>query len=446
VTTYLVYETGGIRSGLVLLYVITILLSTLLLLSRGAIASTIFACLGFVSVSALTDGATILSNPSSLSRLFLVASVLSFIGGALAYFSRYRERLASSLQSTTSKFKDLSELYSAIIDHSPSGIMCLGKDSRDIQVMNLSAQRILGQNLSGQGIERTSLRGMVLAENERREAFFNVGGQEKVLGYQVSLLPNGDWLIVFQDLTEIRHLEDRVRLKEKLATVGQLAAGIAHEIRNPLASLSGSVQLLKSEMPANSGSEKLMTIVLRETDRLDALIKNFLVYAKPSELKLEDVHVSSIVNEIVELIRHQKKQVMEAISIRNDVPASIVCRCDGRQLKQILWNLVLNGVDSMKKGGALLISGSIREVEKRSIVHIGIRDQGEGIPESIKDRIFDPFFTTKSEGTGLGLALVYQMVKAHGGNIGLETEIGRGTEFWIDLYQDGPTDTERKVA
>lgn len=445
-TSYLVSETGGLSSGFILQYSIYILLSTILLLSRGALVSSILSGLGYLAVALWSSGWEAILDPHQLSRLLFGISTLSFVGGALAYFARYRERLAATLEATKEQYRDLSDLHSAIIEHSPSGLLCIERESGLVKVMNQSAQRILGRHWLGRSLQGSSLQGFMNTGEDRVEGAMTIDGVEKVIGSQTSALPNGDLLVVFQDLTEIRSLESAMRLKEKLASVGQLAAGIAHEIRNPLASLSGSIQLLKNEMPAESGSERLMKIVLRETDRLDALIRNFLIYAKPSELQLDDVHVLKVVDEILELLKNQKLKPLDRVQLRTTISENLSIRCDGTQLKQILWNLVLNAVDAVKGDGNIEIKGEEFSKAGEPMVRLTISDSGEGIPEGIRSRIFDPFFTTKADGTGLGLSLVYQMVKAHGGQVGVESDLGKGTKFWIEFFVKGPKTAERHAA
>jgi two-component system sensor histidine kinase PilS (NtrC family) len=223
-------------------------------------------------------------------------------------------------------------------------------------------------------------------------------------------------------------------LQERLATVGQLAAGIAHEIRNPLASLSGSIQLLKSESQLSPQSDKLMRIVLRETDRLDHLASSFLTYAKPSELSLEEVNLAKVFEEVVALVKNSKDFNHHKVQLGIQVDPSLQCKCDPRQLRQILWNLILNAIQAISTHGEVMIS-AFQDDEK---IKISVKDSGEGISEEVKKRVFDPFYTTKAGGSGLGLALVYQMVKNHGGTLGVESRVGEGSLFWFELFREGP--------
>jgi len=451
-TSYLVRETGDLYSAFALLFTVYILLSAILLRAKGAIITALLSdTLLFVTVLA-SHGTSIFSNPQAVSRLLFELSLIAFFGGALASLARHRERLSSSLEKTKADLKDLSALYSTIVEHIPTGILCLSSDRSWIRFGNKAAMRILGFDPSGLSLSDTPMKSISLfdarvADETRSELQMNLSGRERTIGYNLSELPDGGILIVFQDLTDIRDLESKMRVREKLASVGQLAAGIAHEIRNPLASLSGSIQLMKFFFDDTSTTEKLMRIVLRETDRLDALIRNFLIYAKPSVLKLEEIQILKFVNELIELIKNQRGKNLAKLEWGLNIDSNLSLRADTQQLKQIFWNLLLNAIDALpRQEGRIEITAT--EVQKGSdeFVRISVRDSGIGISSSIQEKIFDPFFTTKTEGTGLGLSLVYQMVKAHAGNIGLQSKEGTGTTFWFELLKNGPRNVQVEAA
>lgn len=445
-TSVLVYQTGTLYSAFALLFTVHILLSGILLRARGAIITALASDVFLLGSTLYGMGWQALSNPESLSRLIFEMSLIAFFGGALAYIARHREKLSLSLEKTQADLKDLSALYSTIVEHIPSGIICLGADRKWIRFMNRAGAGILGSDLTGFELSSTPLKNILLS-NERSEIQLSIRNEDRFIGYHASDLPDMGLLVVFQDLTDIRDLESKVRIREKLASVGQLAAGIAHEIRNPLASLSGSIQLMKNDMQPDSNTEKLMKIVLRETDRLDALIKNFLIYAKPSELRIEEIKLNKFIEEIISLIKNQRGKSLESIRWENKIPPHLNLRADFQQLKQIFWNLLLNAVDAVgSRGGSIQISSEELKKENLEWVKILIRDSGVGIPSAIQEKIFDPFFTTKMEGTGLGLSLVYQMVKAHSGSIGLQSQEGSGTTFWLEFLKNGPKNLEVKAA
>ncbi len=434
-TSFLVHQTGGLYSAFVILLALQILTAAAVLSYRGALGATAGALLGFLAIASNQIGVENLSELRFLIRFMLVESLLLLFGGSVAGFFRGRENLAVSLREAESSLKDLSRLYSTIVENVPSGILYIDA-AGFIQFMNSSAVRMLGGDWIHKNIKTTNLSAL-LRQEERFESEVFIGNQKKIFGHHRTVLPTEDSVIVFQDVTAFRNLENKVALQEKLASLGQLAAGIAHEIRNPLASLSGSIQVLKSELTLNAESERLMNIVLRETDRLDHLAHSFLSYARPNDLRAEDVDLSNLVSDVLTLARGAQ-QMTKGVQIRSQVPAHLHLVADPSQLKQILWNLVLNASQSMSGQGEVFLTAQERSHNGEDIVRLEVRDTGAGMDVETRKKIFDPFFTTKTGGTGLGLTLVYQMVKNHGGSIGVESELGKGTCFWVDFFKRGP--------
>ncbi len=427
-TTVIVYRTGGF-SAITLLYIVQIMSAGMILSSAGAIFASIVSVLGLGNIVAWNYGVGLLGDPASISIFLFSASIFLLVGGAVASFFRARERLARS-------YERLAELHSAIIDHIPSGILYVDEEGI-VRLENQAARKILERSVLHLTLHRTELR-FLCEDGVRRESYYRIDQSEKTIGHHASRLPNHGVLVVFQDLTQIRDLVAKVQLHEKLVSIGQLAAGIAHEIRNPLASLSGSIQLLRGEMPDDSESGRLMKIVLRETDRLDTLIQNLLNYAKPSALQIAKVRIAELCEEILELVRNSADFSTRKIKVSSHIDSQLFCHCDAGQLKQILWNLLKNSIQSIDVEGQIDLRVSPRVQGGMDWVHFEIEDTGSGMSEEIKAKIFDPFFSTKSSGTGLGLALVFQMVKSHGGMVGVETKERKGTTFWFDLLRDGP--------
>ena len=244
-------------------------------------------------------------------------------------------------------------------------------------------------------------------------------------------------ILILDDITNRHNLEELAARNQKLAAIGELAAGIAHEIRNPLASISGSIQLLKSELPPDDGNEKLMEISLRETDRLNTLIGDFLAYARPNPLSSQLVFIHEMMEDLVELIGGDPK--FEKVRIRIEyapwVPQLIG---DSAKIRQILWNILKNAVEAVLENPTgvvwVKVEGiTVLERPEGEGVRFRIRDNGTGMSPETAGKIFDPFFTTKENGTGLGMAIVYQLVKSHQGEITVNSKPGRGTEFTISL-------------
>ena len=440
--TYLLHSVEVVTAVSIVLFIIHIVFATVVIGPSGAIVSSILSAALFSYLSVGSIGLHDALSVSSFPKLLFVLSSILFLGGCLAYIARHRERMRVHLDQTSNALRDLSSLHAAIINHSPAGILSIDREAR-VTVMNRMAEIILGRNLIGQTIS-TGPFAELFKTADRCESRLEIRGDLRFVGHQRVELPEGQgWLVIFQDVTEMREMESRMKVNDKLASVGQLAAGIAHEIRNPLASLSGSIQMLKSEMPHEGTSEKLMQIVLRETDRLDNLLGNFLMYAKPSEIRTERVDVKKRCSEIVELIKNRFGQRVHcAVQIEDELD----CVCDPTQISQILWNLILNAIQASSEGAEVRVRAFTRELMEGPRVRFEVSDSGLGIPLKLREKIFDPFFTTKPEGTGLGLPLVFQMVKAHGGSMGVETEEGKGSIFWFELFRDGPRIDERRVT
>lgn len=243
-------------------------------------------------------------------------------------------------------------------------------------------------------------------------------------------------IAVFQDVTGIKNMERQVAHAERLAAIGRMAAGIAHEIRNPLASLSGSIQILSADLDPllDQSGKRLINIITRETDRLNRIITQFLLYTSPPRLKPATLDAGNIIRETVTLLQSDPR-VKGKISIRMAVQPEVFVEVDDGQFRQALWNLCVNAIDAMGDSGTLTISvgkgGMIND--SRSMAWIIIEDTGEGIPPENLDRIFEPFFTTKSGGTGLGLPLAHKIIESHGGKIEAWSVLGRGTRFIVNL-------------
>ena len=261
--------------------------------------------------------------------------------------------------------------------------------------------------------------------------------------------------MIFQDVTDVVQMEANLRQSERLAAIGELSASIAHEIRNPLAAISGSIEMLQGGRTGSKespDSERLMKIVMREVDRLNHLISDFLNYARPRPSNPETFPIQEIISGILEMFDAARP---EAVEIDFEVEDGLTVFADADQLRQLLWNLVLNASESMCGGGRLSVSarsleegdsqgdssvgrkGHGEEEGKARWLEIAVADDGSGIPQEKLDRIFDPFFTTKQNGSGLGLATVHRIVQNHGGSVRLESELGVGTTVRIRLSRTG---------
>jgi two-component system sensor histidine kinase PilS (NtrC family) len=227
----------------------------------------------------------------------------------------------------------------------------------------------------------------------------------------------------------MRALEKRLRQSEKMAAIGQLAAGIAHEIRNPLAGISGSIELLRDGGSDEQQSQKLMSIVSKEIDRLNNLITEFLDFAKPEAPMEDHIDLGQLINEITQFISRDK--LMSETLIESSIEAESMILGNRDKLKQALINIIVNGIQSMQDQESSKLTIDVKKNGK--FIRVSIRDEGVGIAEDKRERIFEPFHTTKHKGTGLGLAITHSIIEAHKGQIEVLSEVGEGTEFVISF-------------
>ena len=247
-------------------------------------------------------------------------------------------------------------------------------------------------------------------------------------------------ILIFQDLTSIKEIEEEMKKREGLALIGELAAGVAHEIRNPLASISGSIQMLKENLDEDNVNSRLMDITLREIARLNHLVKDFLIFARPKEANLASFDLSQLITDTLLLFKKSDRWTAN-IDVATHFHSPIRISSDPDQLKQVLWNLFLNASEAMEKGGRLLVSmapanrpesPSTHDVQGGA-VEIIVRDSGEGFTEKALDHLFSPFYTTKRGGSGLGLAIVKRIVDGLQGDVSGKNHPSGGAEIRITL-------------
>jgi two-component system sensor histidine kinase PilS (NtrC family) len=266
-------------------------------------------------------------------------------------------------------------------------------------------------------------------------SFERPDGQRRLLGMSASRLRGEHGaapgaIVIFQDLTRIADMEEQLRRSERLGAVGQLAAGLAHEIRNPLASLSGAVELLSADLRAeDDGSRRLAEIVRCETARLNRLVTDFLTYARPGPGELERVELAGLFRELEELWRSGEQG---NVALRMETPSGIAVRANPDQLRQVLWNLLRNAAEAEPVDAGVRVSAEPVGVDGER-VEICVEDRGSGIPADELERVFEPFYTTKPKGTGLGLATVHRIIEAHGGSLAIDSVPGRGTRVRFRL-------------
>jgi two-component system sensor histidine kinase PilS (NtrC family) len=258
------------------------------------------------------------------------------------------------------------------------------------------------------------------------------------------MTPKGEvgFVFTFQDVTEARRQEREARIQQRLAAVGEMAAGIAHEIRNPLASMSGSIQILRQELPLSEEQSQLMDIVLRESERLNETIRSFLAYARPQRNAAVKFDVRKVLSETAALLENSA-ELHQKHEIRLDVPSGpVICLADEAQVRQIVWNLATNGLRAMPGGGELTLSAVDDDPSDHpGFVTLAVSDEGIGIAPEELDGILQPFRGGFGRGTGLGLSIVHRIVSDYGGELQVTSQPGEGTTVKVRLPVGGQPQT-----
>lgn len=438
--TGLVYCSGGSESLFEFLYIIWIVYAAVTTGERGALLACACAMIGF-SLMALGEAGSWLP-PFGQQAVITMPAALSTVGlhsVAFLFTALLARRLAVQIQAGRQELHDLGELYQRIVDNVSSGLLTV--DTRgEITSFNAEAERITGYFSSEViGLPVSRLFPTLPVDGDRTRLQVRLRGSkgpDAHLGMSISALRDSRGeevgaILVFQDLTQIVEMEEQLRRSERLGAVGQLAAGMAHEIRNPLASLSGAVELLLADLPSDGPSAgRLTQIVRRETERLDRLVSDFLSYARPGEGRIERVPLGELMDEICQLLAAGEHAEIQLVV---EIPDGLCATGDPDQLREVFWNLVLNAVQSEPRDGRVLVRGAEVDTESGTAVRIEVIDRGGGIDPEILERVFEPFFTTRPKGTGLGLATVHRVVEAHGGELSVSSPPGEGTTVRVLL-------------
>ena len=455
--------TGGIASYFSSLYALPIIAASTIRFKRGALqVAALSAILYLALVSAQYLGVFPYEPDSPLARqnvnlptqefaqytvainLFGLVAV-AVLSGSLAEGLRSAD---ARLEHASHEIKDLRAFNEHIIDSLLSGLVTTDADCR-IVTFNRAASTITGlppdQVIGRDGIEalqlphsfRARLASLHETRGSRIDSEYRASDGSVIdigLTATTVTLPQGrtGYLFTFQDVTDIKRLERSARLQQRLAAVGEMAAGIAHEIRNPLASMSGSIQVLRQELPLSEDQSQLMDIVLRESERLNDTIRSFLAYARPQRFAVSRLDLVKVVQDTALLLKNSS-DVREEHTVAANVPAAPVWfEADENQIRQILWNLATNGLRAMNSGGRLLLSVAASAGSSGDVL-LSVEDQGRGIPPEELDSIFQPYHSSFEKGTGLGLAIVHRIVSDYGGVIQVSSAVGTGTTVQVRL-------------
>ncbi len=470
----LIYFTGGKESFFPIAYIFSIIGSSILFYRRGAFFSASLSTLlyGFILLLQLYRWIDPLGRSSSYEASQIFYSMILYMAAfyIVAFLSStISEELKKKKKELIQKEVDYNQLETFnrnIIQSLDSGLLTIDLNGKII-FLNRTAEKILNRNEKellrssifdlfpkfGAALEEVKKKASgPLSDYQRYETLLtNPDGEKIYLGFSISPLtdPKESLIghtLIFQDITKIKGMEEQMKRFDKMAAVGLLAAGMAHEIRNPLASLSGSIQLLKSELTLDDNQQHLMEITLRESERLNALINDFLLFAQPPQTHKTSWEIGKIIDETVELFTHSPS-FHDGIRIeRTNCYDNIHALIDPDQMKQVFWNLLINSAQALAEGGEISIhlekgNASFWEtfppwptpMKAKEWVKIMVSDSGNGIPPEEKEKIFEPFFTTKEDGTGLGLSIVHKIIENHNGVIKVESEVGKGATFILLL-------------
>lgn len=446
-----IYVTGGRSSPFIFLYVLIIINSSIVLNKAASYATALVSGLVYVLIvlyqirveMPLPEGRNILSSVSAWGEIGLVSTYFHLTGFLLVailsgYLSDRFRAAGKELGESEMSLRILRNLHRNIIESLTSGVITLDLEGRIIST-NRTALEILGidgeDKLLGRDLRQfmSGLHLQDLVSKKREQMLYTApDGRMVTLGFSTSELKNTEdktqgYIIIFQDLTEVKELEDRLRTSEKMALLGQLAAGLAHELRNPLSAISGAVEILGSDVKPTEENLRLVRMATQEVERLNLLVEDFLILTMPIQKLTTLVDLGHIVSDTVESFTKTIRR--GNIEIINQAEKGIYVQADSYRLKQAVWNLLLNSVDAMPIGGLITIKS--RSDENSAIIEIS--DEGKGVDENFISRIFEPFFTTKEVGTGLGLAIVQKVIEGYNGNINVISSRGSGATFVITL-------------
>ncbi len=478
--TFLVYVTGGISSIFSFMYSISIIAASILLYIFGGILTATFSSLFYTLLVVFQDSGLVAPMEKSsivvsgyagsplyfpiivnISAFYLVAFLSSFI-------AQQAKKSKMQLQEKQIDIENLEVLNENIIQSINSGLMTLDMTGKII-TFNKAAEEITGllhYQVYLKSIEEVfpgvnavlsiyeTRDGSKLQNPRFEKVFVRQDGKSLSLGFALSILRDKfdkelGMILSFQDLTRIKEMQEYIQRMDRLAAVGRLAAGIAHEIRNPLASISGSIQVLRKDLDLQEENRRLMDIIVRESNNLSHLISDFAQFVKPVKHEKEMVVLKDLVDDVLAMFQNSPEAKAIA-SIRQTIDTTTTVWTSPQLITQVLWNLIINAAHAVDSGrGTIVISA--REMESgfqppmdlqrfkdaadggAGWLELKVEDNGKGIPETDIDKIFDPFFTTKDSGTGLGLSIVHKIIQELGGTIAASARPDQGTVFCMYL-------------
>jgi len=448
--TWLVWISGNISSPYAALYIVIISVASLFLGRRGALITSIGSAAAFnaCTLYALNRGLGS-ETLGDVSQTLGLSDISFLVVGLLAAKLAHSQTTSDvQLAAATRSLADLRALHERIVESIRSGVVTTDLQGR-IYTFNAAAEEITGYKLLEVRGEDAS---MFFGDMSRQITdSMNAAATGKVsprfqadcltpnglalrLGFTIAPLSGesgetSGMVISFQDLTDVRALEETSRRQDRMAAVGRMAVSIAHEIRNPLAAMRGSIQMLRSEMDGDTEQAQLMEIILRESDRLNKIVADYLNYARPRPAELKNVDISAVISDTFKLLRNSD-ELADGHSLEEDLPdRPAIVSGDPEQLRQVCWNIARNALKAMPDGGRLRVS--LQEADANRL-RVTFADDGCGMTPEQVEHLFEPF-TSTTGGTGLGLSIVYQIIRDHNGTINVRSRQGGGTTITVEL-------------
>jgi two-component system, NtrC family, sensor histidine kinase PilS len=468
VETLLVYFTGGLDSPFSFMYLVSIITAAMLLYRRGGLMAASgavilyggLADLIYYGVLPVPEQTWFVPTMWTSSRLYLnmATNFAGFYATALlvSIISEKLQKTFEELDANRQNLAELRALNQNVVESIPSGLITLTSygtaafiNPAGANLLQAQPHSLLGRHITEIGFVtrdqwneiRDQLANGALVRREHDS--FEVNGEPRSIGFALTPLStlegkSSGYTLIFQDLTEMKKLEAELRLRDRMAAVGELSAGIAHEIRNPLAAIAGSVQMLQKSQSITPQEQRLMTIVLRESERLNKTIAEFLRFVRPQEKRTAEFDIAASISETLDLLVNSAELRKDHEILREINPPSFTILGDGDQIRQVFWNIALNAIRAMAAGGAL----TVRAEPADETYRIVFSDKGRGMSEADLRRLFQPFRTNFPTGTGLGMAISYRIVQEHGGRIDVQSRVGEGTAITVSL----PLTSKRPVS
>jgi two-component system sensor histidine kinase PilS (NtrC family) len=457
--TAMVFYIGGIASPFSLLYLIIIAVASTLLRRRAGITVASAASVLYGGLILLIYTGVLHPPGSSAAQVptwhvgynlgmhcfgfFAVALLTSYLAHDVARAERALEEKSEDLADLQVMHRDIIQsIHSGLITTDLDGVITLVNQA-GLGILGKPESELVGRPIQGSGLFSSRQWGELTAASEQRGKLRSevelarTDGETGYVGFSISQLTEADsrhsgYIVIFQDLTHWRRLREELRLKDRMAAVGELAAGLAHEIGNPLAAISGSVQMLSGAAGNDPSQRRLLDILLKESQRLDRTIKGFLRFARPRERSSTPFDVARLLAENCELLRNSE-EVSERHRVEVDLqPPSVHLMGDPDQVSQIFWNLARNSLRAMPDGGTLGVVGRVDD----GCYRFQVIDTGRGMSEEQRSNLFHPFRSFFDGGTGIGMAIVYRIVQDHGGSLHVDSRPGNGTTITVELPRD----------